>query len=82
MKYNISPDKGLITRYHSVADISLIYQADTVVVRPHARHPHEIAEASRTPPALLQRATSGVARVILPPPCLGYHLVVTPLGTT
>ena len=26
------PDKGLITRYQSVADISLIYQADTVVV--------------------------------------------------
>ena len=33
-KYVISPDKGLITRYQSVADISLIYQADTVVVRP------------------------------------------------
>eukprot|EP00964_Phaeocystis_antarctica_P009098 scaffold4935_cov67-Phaeocystis_antarctica.AAC.1 len=31
-KYVISPDKGLITRYQSVADISLIYQADTVVV--------------------------------------------------
>ena len=30
-KYVISPDKGLITRYQSVADISLIYQADTVV---------------------------------------------------
>eukprot|EP00964_Phaeocystis_antarctica_P144250 scaffold110001_cov63-Phaeocystis_antarctica.AAC.2 len=31
-KYSISPDQGLITRDHSVADISLIYQADTVVV--------------------------------------------------
>ena len=34
-KYVISPDKGLITRYQSVADISLIYQADPVVV--HSR---------------------------------------------
>jgi len=42
-KYVISPDKGLMTRYQSVADISLIYQADTVVVSlgiPGTRYVH------------------------------------------
>eukprot|EP00964_Phaeocystis_antarctica_P158535 scaffold129225_cov66-Phaeocystis_antarctica.AAC.1 len=39
-KYNISPDKGLIMPYQSVADIALMYHADTVVVHLSAHHDH------------------------------------------